>query len=1254
MLFALALTVGRSAALFPTQLEALLNRELASREIEVEGLEAGWRITNPIFKAERVKFPQGFAREVEIEVAVFESLVRMQFVARRLLVEHVEANFELKPREQDFDLLQIIERIQSYFEWIRHTDELTIAGIAMLQSETGQQHWDFTVRATNLAGNHRYRAKIAHRDDAHGGSAEFRADAIENPLDSRDGDYQMTLHATQLPIDLPLLTRNSALPQLRLNGEAGWTRLDGNLRGRYQSNLARSSEELLAANLRVAFKQDANEPVRFRVFAPTFETADVKIELNDWTLAFVSDRLIGMTKNLRVQELTPVAIEFMRDNQAAVRWLTGTDVRSTLERLEFVLDPSGFHWYADARRTRLKSYKQQPEMRVGANNAYGSMRQFAYEFDNTPSGVFLDAHFDTAWEFASASGTVLMDARQGEFGMALHDIVVDSGGSEGAANDPTRFDVASILQRETEPDQINVFIREPITAKVRGGMRHIFGGDPNYRIALVIESENTLLPASQMSDFIPSNLLNDLQKWRDQYVRDASFFGTNVRYMTYRDPVVATNQREINVGGRFTNGTVTYQSKWPELTNVGGTWQTDSDRLIVRTDRATIANTELKEGIAVFPWDSAASFDVSFAATTNARNLLEFIQASEIKDWLPVIDASWEGDGLISLDVQLQFPYETPQAESDTAGGIIGDHRVDFQFHDTSIVMHDLNLDWSELNGAATWRSPYTVEGAFTRAKLFERPATGTVHTAQNRDRAEIELQVASAMEVTDAATIAQLSDVELGDGVFEFTATLFVHPGTDEPSVLFVGTDLVGAELALPAPLTKEANEAIASALQLTFHDTSTELNLQSRDMNGWLRFEDDPATLKEGTLAIGAGTPVPNRIENQLHLQGAMSAWEFEVSDTEVLEVPVTLSDFKIAQLTALDQEFANVAVGGWYFDDSFDISIHSDTFTGTIAKKPTDTHTLVDAESVKWSLPSDEASPDPLDISVMDSLIPTEVRIAELTLETDDKELQSWGAWRFTVTPDAHGVEIADLDVEMPGMNIIAREPMRWDRETNATTFNGTLAGYDMAAIFDAWDIDSSVESENFDVTANVSWAGSPLAVDIESMSGRLQASAKNGRLVDVDQGGDVLRLVSLLNFSKILNRLTLDFKDVTQAGLHYDEASTDINLDDGLITFNDPLRINGPSIRLRLDGLVNTRTEELDGSLTVRIPLHKGLQTYAAYLAATNPPATVALLLGTLFISEPIKELLTANYHIAGDLNSPAITRVGTAPSQTASN
>ena len=64
-------------------------------------------------------------------------------------------------------------------------------------------------------------------------------------------------------------------------------------------------------------------------------------------------------------------------------------------------------------------------------------------------------------------------------------------------------------------------------------------------------------------------------------------------------------------------------------------------------------------------------------------------------------------------------------------------------------------------------------------------------------------------------------------------------------------------------------------------------------------------------------------------------------------------------------------------------------------------------------------------------------------------------------------------------------------------------GLVTGGDLAEVLDAWDFEVSVVSNEFDVDADLNWAGSPLAFALERVSGRAEIAVNEGSFEDVEQ-------------------------------------------------------------------------------------------------------------------------------------------------------
>lgn len=1252
LIYGLLLTTGRILTAFPNQLETLVNEALEPQGIMVEGIRSGWRLSNPVIQANRIHLPQGTLENTLLEIAMVESLIRFQFVARRLLIEDLNLKLELEEEAAELNIAKLIEQIEAGFEWVRHTDQINVKGTINLNRQEMSQSWFTRLHAVNHRGIHRYRAELQQLESEKSGAVDFVAEAVDTLLDLRTGDFQMKLVVSDVPIDLPLLTGSASSPQFTVDGNTELTIYHGLTQGKLTINASNDRDSQSQLALHGTIRGDSGGTLRYEIDSPSLKTSNSTTELPAIRMAVDDSSINGTATPTQLREVLVAITDFINSGNEPINWVRAIDLRATLSDLEFVVDESGIHWAANLRSLTGNQFKNVPAAFLSQASLYGNLQQFAYEINNAHGSLFFGSYFDTAWNFATVSGNGLVDIRRGEVGLVFNDFALSADITESPSSLVDGGDFHRLFNQTDDPSQFNELIQEPVNAHVRGTLHQKFGGDPNYRIALLVESESSLVPSQQVIDYVPTAVVANLSTWQEEYVDEASFYGTQIAYLTYRDGVISALTRDMLLKGRFTNGTVTYDKAWPALENLSGTWQVNNDQVQIQAERATTQNTELTGALATFPLHSEDSFNIKFEATTSTDELLKFVQDSELKDWLPPIESSWHGDGEIAVSGYLNFPLQRAD-NNETSDAIGGDHQIRFELMDVSLTMPNLAIEMSELNGSAGWRSPHFVETNLESGRFFNRPMTGSIESTIRDSMPAIEFHASSEVSLDNAAQIAGLEASNLGSGETAFHANLVIFPDVDRAEELFVATDLVGMELDLLEPFRQDSSTPYPIAFQVAMGGKQKQLTIQSQDVNGWLTLQDESGDVLEGAIALGQPATLPSRIPRKVHVSGSMESWSYANQDESLLDADFVFTNLEVENISAFDTQFSDVRINGSYTVDTFDLAITSDEFNGTLVSQGDGFYTEINANRLLWSL-NEEGSENQLNLDTLRSLNPLKISIQELRLKPVDEPSQNWGEWEFTVTPRSYGIEISDLSARTRGLEVNSEEALEWNLDSNKTAFSGRIHGEDLGNILQGWGFDASAESESFDIDLDINWVGSPLDLDIERTSGRIRANAESGRFINVDQGGDVLRLVSLLNFSKILNRLTLDFKDVTQAGLHFDTASAGIQLEDGLMTFIDPLTIEGPSARLDLSGIVDTRSGILDSDLQVRIPLHKGLQTAATTLAAINPPATVSLLLGTWLISEPIKALLTANYEITGTLDNPIITRVNTASIQSNAN
>ncbi len=230
---------------------------------------------------------------------------------------------------------------------------------------------------------------------------------------------------------------------------------------------------------------------------------------------------------------------------------------------------------------------------------------------------------------------------------------------------------------------------------------------------------------------------------------------------------------------------------------------------------------------------------------------------------------------------------------------------------------------------------------------------------------------------------------------------------------------------------------------------------------------------------------------------------------------------------------------------------------------------------------------------------------IRLEELKLRSPESELAVTGEWRSTAVGQTTALDIAIQTIDL-----------------------GT-ALKDLA-------LSGSVAEGSGTLKARISWQGPPNQWQKETLAGNLEFEARKGRFEETEPG--VARLFGLLNITALQRRLRLDFSDLFQEGLAFDEIGGSFSIENGVATTSDA-RILSPSGKIRISGTTNLVTAELDQDAEV-IPAISGAVALAGTI--TGGPVVGAALLAA---GRGIDRIATARYRITGPWDSPIIERSG---------
>jgi uncharacterized protein (TIGR02099 family) len=173
----------------------------------------------------------------------------------------------------------------------------------------------------------------------------------------------------------------------------------------------------------------------------------------------------------------------------------------------------------------------------------------------------------------------------------------------------------------------------------------------------------------------------------------------------------------------------------------------------------------------------------------------------------------------------------------------------------------------------------------------------------------------------------------------------------------------------------------------------------------------------------------------------------------------------------------------------------------------------------------------------------------------------------------------------------------------------------------------------------LAGQVAWLGSPLALDIPSLSGQMNLALENGQFLKVETGAG--RLLSVLSLQSLPRRLVMDFRDVFQQGFAFDNLVGDVSVSQGVARTNN-LRMRGALAAVLMEGSADIAAESQNLRVIVVPEVNAGTASLA--YAVINPAVGLATFLAQVFLRQPLMQANTREFQISGPWADPKVERV----------
>ncbi len=639
-----------------------------------------------------------------------------------------------------------------------------------------------------------------------------------------------------------------------------------------------------------------------------------------------------------------------------------------------------------------------------------------------------------------------------------------------------------------------------------------------------------------------------------------------------------------------------------------------------------------------------AVMEVEATGSGDLGRALGFVQASPLGPRLGEQFMGLSGQGATDFVFDLRYPTQRPEAR---------DWKVRTRLKSATVRWSVLRAPVTRLAGdleigeravrAKELRGSY-LDGPF---QLSVRPAATSAGVAMS-----LRLEGSGRASGPPLSRVIGLPEAIRMAGTAQWRLTGRVDrpaaAGRHWPVRFEVASDLAGLGIDAPRPFAKGPADPRDTRVVFDMPGPArNDLRIESGAARALLEFARRPDqrwVVERGAARFDGRTPArPAR--PGLHVAGDWP--EFDLGEWLALRSPGSGGPRLMDWLGPVDVHLDRATVSGFEFldvtarmqslEDAWRIQVSGPTAEGVV-RIPADlaSGAPVDLDMERLALRSRPAAPaagparetDPRDLPALT------VRARDFTWEG-----RRFGRLEADLRRDPRGLRLERLASESGEFAVRASGTWFAGEQGSRTQLEVGFSTGDLAAASRALGYRDAVDAEGVRATARVGWTGGPDRDVIARLDGTVRLELGRGRLRGVEPGAG--RILGLMSIGELPRRLSLDFRDVTEAGLAFDRVSGDFEVRAGS-AYTKNLLLQGPAVDVGVVGRTGLAAQDYDQTVVVS-GNPSGPITLAGALAGGPVGAAGALLISQLFKGQ-LKGLARVYYRVSGPWSNPVVERI----------
>ncbi len=782
--------------------------------------------------------------------------------------------------------------------------------------------------------------------------------------------------------------------------------------------------------------------------------------------------------------------------------------------------------------------------------------------------------------------------------------------------------------------------------------------EPQLHLMLGVENLDLL----QQSRVIPSNAIKEISNWINDNIKSGMAKQASFIYSGSVAESPAAASQTIQLYADLQNAGMSYLPGWPEVEDIKANLMVDVPDVDIWIHKASTLGGELEpsSGRVKIRSDKNNQTWLTLAGIMQGSAVegIQYLQDTPLKEQLGDTFDSWQVAGSMSNELYVHVPL------GDTKGS--NKIRLASTFDDLELKITDLDLSFSNLTGAIVFDSEKGLTSKNLTAKTFGGETLARISSSKVDEGFDISLKAkghAQSENIKDWLPLFMLKPVS---GELDYDMKLLIRPPARGGLALSMKSNLVGVDIATPAPFGKSAKQAIAFELDIN-QKRNLRVNFRYGDLaNGIIALED--GQVQRGQVYLGTtqaylpsdmGLSISGNIDHELDMKAWWDLWndikpEPEPVASRAKPSAVTKAKKESTILThihisapavnAWQQSMGASEIVGHHKWGRWQFELNSQMVKGNIILPDDLVNKIIEMDLEYIHMPIQDNDPNK-DIAfgssaALDPLLDFDPKwIPNMDMKVEEVFLgtSNFGRWDVALRQQEKFSQIQVKDALTKSMSL--KGDINWSKDANGHKTHLNLLRLSSDNLGDtqrAFRKVAAIEAKKSKFDIDLSWQGSPAGFNYASLNGLAKVNIKDGILISDNAGA--LKAFGVLNFNSISRRLQLDFSDLYEKGVVFDILKTRLIFKNGIATFADPLWIDGPSAKFQSTGKVNFNSGEIDQKLVVTFPITSSLPLVAV-LAGFAPQIAGAIYVTEKLIGEELEQFTSASYTVTGTIENP---------------